>query len=183
MNKKGLALTLALAIGLTSFQGCIGNFVVSRKILNWNQSLSNKYVNELVFILMFIIPVYEVSFVVDFLVLNSLEFWTGKNPLAMQPGEVETKYIAKDGVKYKLEVSRNRYHIIQLEGPHMGDSLDIIYNPDTKTWCLGNGKEIKRMAQFMDNQDVRVFKKDGTSVTISSRLLPEEIKSKIKSEL
>ncbi len=144
MKKGSIALTLAVAIGLTSFQGCIGNFVVTRKILNWNQRISSKWVNEVIFLIMVIIPVYGVAILIDGIVLNSIEFWTGTNPLAMKAGEVETKYVSKDGVSYKIEVSRNKYHFVQLEGPNMGDSADLIYNPSTKTWCLGNGKEIKR---------------------------------------
>ena len=173
MKKNTMALTLALAVGLTSFQGCIGNFVVTKKILNWNQRLSSKWVNELVFLLMVIIPVYGVAILIDGIVLNSIEFWTGSNPMAMKAGEVETKYVSKDGVKYKIEVSQNRYHFIQLEGPNMGDSADLIYNPDTKTWSIGNGKEIKKMAQFLENKDIKIFKKDGTTVTINGESSPE----------
>jgi len=175
MKKGSLALTLAFAIGITSFQGCIGNFVVTRKILNWNQSLSNKWVNELVFLIMVIIPVYGVAILVDGIVLNSIEFWTGSNPLAMKLGEVETKYVTKGDVSYKIEVSLNKYHFVQLEGPNMGDSADLIYNPDTKTWNLGNGKEIKRMVQFLENKDMKIFKKDGSTVTVSTESSPESI--------
>ncbi len=181
MKKSGLALMLAFVIGITSLQGCIGNFVVTRKILSWNQGLSNKYINEVVFFVL--IPVYGITLLVDGVILNSVEFWTGKNPLAMKPGEIETKYIAKDGVKYKVDVSLNKYHIVQLEGPNMGDSADIIYNPETQTWCLGNGKDIKRMVQLLDNKDIKVFKKDGSTFTVSSTLPPIEIQSKVKSEL
>lgn len=183
MKKGSLALTLALAIGITSFQGCIGNFVITRKILNWNQHVSSKWVNELVFLLMVIIPVYGVAILVDGIVLNSIEFWTGSNPLAMNPGEVETKYVSKDGVSYKIEVSQNKYHFVQLQGPNMGDQADLIYNPATKTWNIGNGKDIKRMVQFLDNKEMKVFTKDGASVTVSNESSPEEIAALVKARM
>jgi hypothetical protein len=173
MKKGTMALTLAFAIGLTSFQGCIGNFVVTKKILNWNQRLSSKWVNELVFLLMVIIPVYGVAVLIDGIVLNSIEFWTGSNPLAMKAGEVETKYVSKDGVKYKIEVSQNRYHFIQLEGPKMGDSADLIYNPETKIWSISNGRVIKKMAQFLENKDVKIYKKDGSTVIVKGESIFE----------
>ena len=38
----------------------------------------SKFVNELVFFAFWILPVYEVSGLADLLVLNSIEFWSGK---------------------------------------------------------------------------------------------------------
>ena len=183
MKKGSMALALAFAIGLTSFQGCIGNFVVTKKILNWNQRISNKWVNEGLFLVMAIIQVYTVAVLIDGIILNSIEFWTGSNPMAMKAGEVETKYISKDGVSYKIEVSQNRYHFVQLEGPNMGESADLIYNPETKTWSIGNGKEIKRMVQFLDNKNMKIFKKDGSSVMMSTGSSPDEIASVLESRL
>jgi len=183
MKKGSVALALALAVGLTSSQGCIGNFVVTKKILNWNQHLSSKWVNELVFLLIIIIPVYEIAILVDGIILNSLEFWTGTNPLAMKAGEVETKIVTKDGVSYKIDVSQNRYHFVQLEGPQIGDQADLIYNPSTKTWCVGNGKEIKRAIQYLDNDTINVFKKDGTAVKVSSKISPENIVSEVNGKI
>jgi len=83
--------------------------------------------------------------------------------------------VTKGDVSYKIEVSLNKYHFVQLEGPNMGDSADLIYNPDTKTWNLGNGKEIKRMVQFLENKDMKIFKKDGSTVTVSTESSPESI--------
>lgn len=168
MKKGSIAFILSLAVGLTSFQGCIGNFNLTKKVLNWNQHLSNKYVNEVVFLVMCFIPVYGITLLIDGIVLNSLEFWTGSSPLSMKPGEVETKYVSKDNVKYKIEVSQNKYHIVQLEGPNMGDQADLIYNPETKTWCYGNGKEIKKIGQILDDKHMKIFHKDGTTDVISS---------------
>ncbi len=183
MNKRSLALTLAVVIGLTSFQGCIGNFVVTRKILNWNQRISSKWINEIVFLIMVIIPVYGFAILVDGLILNSLEFWTGTNPLAMKPGEVEIKVVKQDGVMYQIEASQNKFHFVQLEGPNMGDSADLIYNPSTKTWNIGNGKEIKRVVQFLENKEVKVFKKDGTSVIVKSDSSPDQIAEMLQSRM
>ena len=183
MKKGILALTLVLAVGLTSFQGCIGNFNLTKKVLNWNQHISNKFVNEVVFLVMVIIPVYGITVFIDGIILNSLEFWTGSSPLSMNPGEVETKYLSKDGVSYKIEVSQNKYHFLQTEGPNAGDQADLIYNPATKTWCLGNGKEIKKMVQYLDNKEIKIFKKDGTSITVSSDSTSDDIAALLNSRM
>jgi len=175
MGKRSIALMLAAVIGLTSFQGCIGNFVLTRKILNFNQRLGSKWVNEIVFLIMVIIPVYGICILIDGIILNSVEFWTGSNPLAMKPGEVETKYITEGEKTYKVEVSLNRYHFEQITGPNMGEEADLIYNPETKTWLLGNGREIKRAVQVLDGNEIRVFKKDGNSFIVNRKAAPENL--------
>ena len=175
MSKKCLTLFLSLAIGITSLQGCIGKFALSNKVLKWNQTVSNKFVNEVLFLVLHIIPVYPITIFVDILVINSIEFWSGKNPLAMAPGEIDTQYVSKNGVEYKIEATQNKFHIVQLEGPNKGDQVDLIYNPETKTWLIGNGKEIKRAAQFLNDTDVKFFKPDGSFAVVNRNATTGEI--------
>lgn len=176
MKKKGIAAALALAMGVTSLQGCIGGsngFVVTKKLYGWNQRISNKWVNEIVFLIMCIIPVYGVAILVDGIVLNSIEFWTGSNPLAMKPGEVETKYVSEGEKTYKIQVSMNRYHFEQITGPNMGEEADFIYNPESKTWLISNGKEIRKAAQVIDGNQIKVFNKNGDSTIVNRNQAPE----------
>ena len=175
MVKKSIALCISLAIGITSLQGCIGSFKLTNKVLKWNQSVSNKFVNEILFLVLHIIPVYPITIFVDILVINSIEFWTGKNPLAMGPGEKETQYVSQNGVEYMIEATQNKFHIVQLEGPNKGDQADLIYNSETKTWLVGNGKEIKRVAQFINDTDVKMYKKDGSFVVVNKYAPSNEI--------
>jgi hypothetical protein len=63
--------------------GCFGGFALTRKLWRFNEEISdNKFVEWLVFLVLIIIPVYEIFTFVDALIFNSLEFWTGSNPLA-----------------------------------------------------------------------------------------------------
>ncbi len=175
MKKRSMAFALALALGFTSFQGCIGNFVLTRKILNFNQHLGNKWVNEIVFLVMVIIPVYGVCVLIDGIILNSVEFWTGSNPLAMNEGQSETKYVGEGDVKYKIEVTKNHYHFLQVEGPNKGEAADLFYNPDTKTWSLGNGRINKRIAQVVNDKDMKIFMRNGKTAVISKNSTPEQL--------
>ena len=83
MKKKylsvGIILTLAVSMLSTS---CIGSFALTNKLLSWNRQVGNKFVNEVVFFAFWILPVYEVSALADVLVINSIEFWSGSNPMA-----------------------------------------------------------------------------------------------------
>lgn len=78
--KKGIAaLICASVITLT---GCYGSYACFHKLHKWNGTLGNKWLNSIVHFAMNVIPVYGIAFFVDWLVLNTVEFWTGSNPLA-----------------------------------------------------------------------------------------------------
>ena len=84
MRKKYLSVGVAIALaGSMMFTSCIGSFALTNKLLSWNHQIGNKFLNELVFFAFWVIPVYEVTSVADLLVLNSVEFWSGSNPVAM----------------------------------------------------------------------------------------------------
>jgi hypothetical protein len=59
---------------------CYGSFNLVKKVHKWNGTFGDKWVNELGFLVMCIVPVYEVAGFIDAFVLNTIEFWTGKNP-------------------------------------------------------------------------------------------------------
>ena len=77
-----IALAAALAFGAS---GCYGSFTLTKKLHKWNGSLGNQWANEAVFLLIgAILPVYGITCFVDAVVLNSVEFWSGKNPMAQK---------------------------------------------------------------------------------------------------
>lgn len=72
-----------LAMGL--FSSCLGPNRLWNKLHDWNLSATeNRWANEGIFLVLNIIPVYGVSYLVDIVVLNSIEWWTGNNPMADQ---------------------------------------------------------------------------------------------------
>lgn len=76
--RSALASTaLALCFASTS---CIGPNNAYDGIKSWNSRLADsKFVNELVFLCGYIIPVYPIVLTGDLLIFNSVEFWFGKN--------------------------------------------------------------------------------------------------------
>lgn len=69
--------------------GCIGSFKLTSNLHRWNSDLEGKAVQELVFLCFVILPVYGISLLADGIVLNSLEFWSGDNPLATNEKTIE----------------------------------------------------------------------------------------------
>ena len=79
--KKGFV-TL-LCAGMIVLSGCYGKNACFNKLHDWNGTLGDKWINSIVHFILFWLPVYGIClFLVDGLVLNTIEFWTGSNPLA-----------------------------------------------------------------------------------------------------
>ena len=105
MKKKSLTLLVAATLASSVlFSSCIGSFGLSNKLLDWNRNIDSKFVNELVFVAFWIVPVYEISALADILVLNSIEFWSGSNPMA-SIGEVK-KEKKKRSIWFSMKQTR-----------------------------------------------------------------------------
>lgn len=145
------------AIGLASsllFSSCIGSFALSNKILAWNQTIDNKFVNEVVFFAMWIVPVYEVCILADILVINSIEFWSGENPV--EAGIVK-KVQGENGV-YTVETLENGYNIED----ENGIENQFIYDKETNTWSLvTNEKSTKLISIDEENNSAIVYLPNG----------------------
>ncbi len=79
MKKKLIALTLGVGLLCTS---CLGPNKAFNEVHDWNEGVSeNRWVKELVFLGCTIIPVYSFAYALDILVFNSIEWWSGSNPI------------------------------------------------------------------------------------------------------
>ncbi len=161
---KRKSLTLLLAATLTSsilFSSCIGSFNLSNKLLSWNKGIDSKFVNELVFIALWIVPVYEIAMLADILVINSIEFWTGDNPVA-DAGTVKT-IDGKDGI-YTVETREDGY-TIQKEGDEK--VVDLNFDKAAKTWSVEADGESHKLLTFTDGDEVVMYLPDGQEMNVS----------------
>ena len=82
-NRRANRFLAAILGGLLVAQvGCIGSFRLTGSLLSWNKQLSNKFVNELVFLGLTVMPVYFFSLMGDAFIFNTIEFWGGSNPIS-----------------------------------------------------------------------------------------------------
>lgn len=129
MKKSNLNLAATVLIcGAFLFSSCIGSFALHRKVVDWNQGIGSKFINELVFLAFNIIPVYPLCYMADALVLNSIEFWSGSNPIA-SVGEV--KKVKGENGDYLIKTLENGYSI-QKEGE--ATAMELIYDREQNTW-------------------------------------------------
>ncbi len=98
---KGIALVLVAAVGALS-AGCFGKFQLTRKLYDINQSIDEKYIRSAATWL-FVIP-YAVTGLLDFVIFNVIEFWTGENPVVSAP---VTKVYAQGNERTVLTLSRD----------------------------------------------------------------------------
>ncbi len=141
-----VAITLAASLGLSS---CIGSFALTNKLLSWNNTIGNKFVNELVFVAFCILPVYEVSAVADLLVINSIEFWSGSNPVACG-----TKVIDGNDGRYLVECDTKGYTITS---ENDGSTVRLDFDAEDQAWSiqLPDGTAYPFLT-FVDDSHVKV---------------------------
>lgn len=151
---KIIALSMAVLFGAMTMSSCYGKFMLTKKIHTWNGTVSsNKFINNLVFWGLCIIPVYSVGTLVDAVILNTIEFWTGSNPMAMKEGEKEVKKVAVDGVDYEMTATKNRMDIVQLTGDDPGKRTSMVYDETSKTWFMEQNNEKIIIAQVQDENN------------------------------
>lgn len=161
MKKKSLTLLVATTLASSVlFSSCIGSFGLTNKLLNWNKNIDSKFVNELVFIAFWIVPVYEISALADVLVLNSIEFWSGNSPVA---DAGTTKTIDTENGTFTVETKTDGYHI-QKEGEEK--SLDLVFDKADKSWSIEADGETTKLLKFEEDDKVVMFLPDGKEMNV-----------------
>ena len=86
MNRRfKLVTVLTLSLAMFSF-GCIGQFGLSGKVRQFNlEQTEERWGREILFVILYVIPVYPFAGMADIIVFNSIEFWTGENPINGKP--------------------------------------------------------------------------------------------------
>lgn len=156
----------------TLFQtGCIGSFKLTNGLYDWNRSIGGKFAQELVFLAFVIIPVYSATLLIDAVILNLIEFWSGSNPVTMQEGDEEIQIVEKGGNQYQITATKNKFHVEQLTGNKAGQSYDLVFDESNGSWNLvKDGKKVK-VADVMisstgDLNQYNLYKPDGSVINI-----------------
>jgi hypothetical protein len=71
----------ALLIASILLTGCTGPFALTKKLHTGQTGFENKWVDEVAFLGCIILPIYGLATVGDAIIFNSVEFWTGDNPM------------------------------------------------------------------------------------------------------
>ena len=154
MKKIKIAVAaILLAGGSLLFSSCIGSFALTKSVMNWNHGVGSKFVNELVFVAFWILPVYEVTALADLLVLNSIEFWSGTNPM-----EASTKVIDTEKGRYLVVCDGKGYTITH---EPTGKSTRLDFNVKNQTWSVNVDGEEYPFMTYLDEQHVKMITPEG----------------------
>jgi len=165
---KKVFICIALSSTLL-FSSCLGSFSAFNNLKEWNQNVSeNKFVNNLVFWGLNIIPVYGLFFFGDAVIFNVIEFWDGSNPIAMLEGESETKVVTKNGNEFEMTATKNHMAIAVIAGPRKGDTIDLEYNPQEKSWnAIKPNGEVIKLSSFEEGFYI-VYMPNGKEIKINA---------------
>lgn len=156
--RVGLVLTVCASLGLSS---CIGSFALTNRLLSWNKTIGNKVVNELVFFAFWVLPVYEVAGLADILVINSIEFWSGDNPMAQGTRRIE----GTDGQRYLVKCDGKGYDIVSESD---GSTVRLDFDAAERSWdVITPAGERYELITFVDPDHVSLPAADGTRTVVS----------------
>ena len=161
MKKIKMKLACMLLGSSLVFSSCIGSFALWNQLKDWNMGIGNKFVNEVVFLAFNIIPVYGVAYMADALVINSIEFWSGSNPLADNIGT--TKVVKGENGDYLITTNENGYTISK-EGEK--NALNLVYDKENNTWNANYEGESYELMTMNEDGSITVKLQDGNTVTV-----------------
>lgn len=144
-----------LCVSILATPSCIGSFSLTNRLLGWNQHVGDKFINELVFFAFWILPVYEVCALSDILVLNSIEFWSGSNPMAKGERIIE----GNDG-KYLVKCDGKGYDVVSCND---GSTVRLDFDTEEQTWSFTANGETHDIFTFVDDTHIQLPVGNGDS--------------------
>ena len=159
--KKSLKLSVLLLAATIMFSSCIGSFQLTNKMYTFNKSIGSKFVNELVFAACCVLPVYEITLFVDAIVLNSIEFWTGKKALASNVGE---KQVVKNAAGNDVEITamENGYNLT--DGV---TSMNFVFDEETQIWSAEYNEMSTDLVKIIDDNNAQLFLANGEVMNVT----------------
>ena len=171
------AMIIALCALSITQSGCFGEFALTRKAYDWHASIGNKFVRSL----LLWIPmgfVYSITAMVDAVILNLIEFWSGSNPLSMNEGDHEMQLLTIKGVDYRIDATKDTFTTTQLSGAMAGEVRIMKFDRTTLTWKYTDSKVCERpVMTFLDAQaeHVRIYTENGSVDLAASDLQDREL--------
>ncbi len=155
--KKFISLVLVVCLFSFVLSGCYGSFQLTRKLWKWNGEVGDKWVNEVVFLVMNIVPVYGVCTFVDAIVINSIEFWTGKNPVTAANGKTIKVVSVEDKQAVLAFYGNNRMKMDLFDKTQPLKTVLFEKSADGSAICRDRSGQLLMTAKTMTNGQVIVM--------------------------
>ncbi len=156
--KKIVASIVIIAFFTT---GCTGSFNLTRKVYNWHRSQTDKWADELCFLLVVLTPVYGLTTLADGIIFNSIEFWTGKNPVEMS-SMPSTSRMVENGKTKALMSYNSKTDQVQVA---LSNNHGFIFERTSTGVTAKNEKgQVLYSAVQGENGDVAIYNGEGKLV-------------------
>jgi len=156
-RKFNVMVISALLSSSIFFSSCIGSFTLCNKLLSWNHTVGDQFINEMVFVGFCIIQVYSVAWLADALIFNAIEFWTGENPVV----EGTIKKVSNENGHFTITAEQEGYRV-EKEGSD--EVVNFRYNQENKVWSLEANEETIPLFQFTGEKEVVMFLPEGKAI-------------------
>ena len=153
MIRRALA-TACVGLFLVTSTACFGSFPLLRNVYGWNKSVSSdKWVRWLVFLGLVIIPVYGVVSLVDAIFSNSVEFWTGRNPMAMEGPGATREIAGANGERATLTMREDGAIDVVVNAPNQPEQrFKLVRDADSVSAFDQNGVLLGKVGDGPDGQ-------------------------------
>ncbi|MBO5612141.1 MAG: DUF3332 domain-containing protein [Prevotella sp.] len=160
MKKFNLKVAAILLSGTILFSSCVGSFSLFNTYARWQTHMTdNKYVNGIVGIILLPI-VGSVTLLADAVVLNTIEFWSGTNPL-----HAGTKTIkGQDGRLYAVKTMKNGYEIKSPDG----EISYFIHDKKNDSWSLKQNGEVREIFRFNEDGTIKARLMSGQTIDVTN---------------
>ncbi|HEY0840447.1 MAG TPA: DUF3332 family protein [Vulgatibacter sp.] len=153
--RRRLALLLAASLFATS---CFGTFRLTREVWKFNRDVGGRWVQEIVFVALLIIPVYEVVVLVDAIVFNTSDFWTGRTS-TVDAGTLPAEKVVSLPDGSELRLVRESDDLLRVEH---GDQVRLFHRTADGFEALDESGAVLAKVAGVVNGDVEVKDAAGT---------------------
>lgn len=167
-DRRDFLIALAALCG----SGCFGKFGATNALYDWNVGVSdNKWLRWLVFLVLVIVPVYGLFILADALVINTIEFFSGNNPVGGGHVKLENGHTL-------ASTRTSDPNVIRHEHRKDGKLVQVVYvrrvDEDEMQLCDEAGRILAR-ARLLANGAVELYDAHGKRVHTVTRKEQEHI--------
>ncbi len=160
MRKISFKVAALLLAGSVLTTSCIGSFSLFNKYEKWQCNMTkHKIVNGIVgFILQPIVA--PICLVVDAIVLNTIEFWSGNNPVQASTQTVR----GADGKLYTINATEQGYEVKD------ADQVVALFrhNQENDSWSIEQNGEQRELFRFAPDGTIQATLRSGAVVTVTN---------------
>lgn len=140
-------LSLAAFLPLAT-TGCFGKFQLTRKVYTFNKDVDpDKWIQWFTFLVLSIVPVYGVAFLVDVVFANSVEFWTGENPIQASAGSTRVAYGPNGEFVRATLRADGSIELLAIDAKGIEYELTVVREGDSLAARDADGKLVARVAE------------------------------------